>query len=324
MSFLDSLINGLKNGKTTPQVLANGQPITTVDPSVVGGVQTTNNQAMPNTTPIQNTQQKANAITNVLKGLAPTNWSDETRNKVLLASKFLSGFGGTQYNPNESLLGNVSRGLGNGANAAYNQVQNYNNYLNTKSLYDQLGLDSNGLSPVADYSSMTPAQIINLGIKQQQDRTRREIANANDNTKRLNLIMNGLKNGALTPDEALSQAKLYGLNLGSVQESNETRRTNSQIDVNNARAKQIEASIRQNDERIKILKQRVAQGNATLKDREILNQLNIQNKRLLIEQNELINKTMRKELGNDGNGEGGSIVQPTGRPIGQKGIIKSF
>jgi hypothetical protein len=117
---------------------------------------------------------------------------------------------------------------------------------------------------------------------------------------------------------------LYGLNLGSVQESNETRRTNSQIDVNNARAKQIEASIRQNDERIKILKQRVAQGNATLKDREILNQLNIQNKRLLIEQNELINKTMRKELGNEGNGGGSSTVQPTGRPIGQKGMVKSF
>lgn len=322
MSFLDSLINGLKGGKSTPKVLANGQPITTVDPSVVGGVQETENQTIQNS-PIQSTQ-KANAITNVLKGLAPTNWSDDTRNKVLLASKFLSGFGGTQYNPNESLLGNVSRGLGNGANAAYNQVQNYNNYLNTKSLYNQLGLDSNGLSPVADYSSMTPAQIINLGIKQQQDRTRRDIASANDNTKRLNLIMNGLKNGAISPDEALSQAKLYGLNLGSVQESNETRRTNSQIDVNNARAKQIEASIRQNDERIKILKQRVAQGNATLKDREILNKLNIENKQLMIEQHKLENEYMRKELGNDGNGEGGSIVQPTGRPIGQKGMVKSF
>ena len=231
MAFWDSLINGLKSKNNVQQdnVMSGGidQNVTPPD--------NTNNSGN-----IQDNVKKTNAIVNVLKNAAPTNWSDETRQKVLLASKFLSGFGGTQYNPNENMLGNIANGMSNGANAAFQQMQNYNNYKNTKSLYEQMGLDTTGLNPVGDYSSMTPAQVISLGIRQKQNNIRQEIANANDKTKRLTLIMNNYNKGSISADEAQKLMQMYGLDISDLQESNETKKTNSQIELNNTRKKYIE------------------------------------------------------------------------------------
>lgn len=337
MAFWNSLINGLKSKNTgntanvVPNVLVNGQPATQIDPQTAPAPMTASVNQDVNATPQntgnvqqnpQATAQKQNAIINALKNIAPTNWDDTTRQRVLLASKFLTGFGGTPYNPNGDFLSNLAQGVTNGANSAYKQMENYQNYQNTKALYNQLGLDSSGLNPVGDYSSMTPAQVISLGIRQQQNAIRNEIANANDKTKRLNLIMNGYNKGSISADEAQKLMQMYGLDINDLQESNETKRTNSQIEVNSARKKQIEASIRQNDQKIAILKQKVAQGKAGQADKDLLNKLNIENKKLIIEQNRLINEGLKDQLGNGGdkeNGGGGG-----GRPVGQRNNVKVF
>ena len=232
MAFWDSLINGLKSGNkgNNIQVLQNGQPIQQVDPATAPMAANVQQNADP-----QATAQKQNAVVSALQKAAPTNWSDDTRQKVLLASKFLTGFGGTPYNPNAGVLGNLANSFANGANSAYKQMENYQNFQNTKALYNQLGLDTSGLSPVGDYSSMTPAQIIGLGIRQQQNNIRNEIANANDKTKRLTLIMNSYNKGSLSADEAQNLMKMYGLDISDLQESNDTRKANSQIELNKSR-----------------------------------------------------------------------------------------
>ena len=323
MAFWDSLINGLKSGNkgNNIQVLQNGQPIQQVDPATAPMAANVQQNADPqaNVNPpavnIQNPQataQKQNAVVSALQKAAPTNWSDDTRQKVLLASKFLTGFGGTPYNPNAGVLGNLANSFANGANSAYKQMENYQNFQNTKALYNQLGLDTSGLSPVGDYSSMTPAQIIGLGIRQQQNNIRNEIANANDKTKRLTLIMNSYNKGSLSADEAQNLMKMYGLDISDLQESNDTRKANSQIELNKAR-------IEQGKQRIAILKQKVAQGRATQADKDLLNKLNIENKKLIIEQNRLINQGLSDQLnngGNDGTGNAG------GRLVGQRGGVK--
>lgn len=266
------------------------------------------NNAQPQ---INNTNKIVNAIKN--SQLRPSNWSDGARQTI---SNALYGIGKTALaNPNENALTNILGGLNSG-------IQNQINYKNAMNVMGQNGLDTSGLSPYADYSNLTWDKIQDIGIKQQQNQIRQQqnqirqdIANANDNTKRLNLIMTALKNNTITPEEAQAQAKLYGLDFGAMQNSNETNRTNSQIEVNNVRKKQIEASIRQNDQRIKILQQRVAQGVATAGDRATLNRLNIENKKLMIEQNSLINESLRNQMNNGGtSGNSGG-----GRPIGQRG-----
>jgi F0F1-type ATP synthase epsilon subunit len=194
---------------------------------------------------------------------------------------------------------------------------NYNNYVNTKNMFDDYGIDTNTLSPFANYSKMTPDVIISQGIKNSQAKIRQDIANANDNTKRLNMIMSALKNGTISPEEAQTQAKIYGLDFGSMNESNDTVRTQSQVAVNNQRIEKMKSDTAQNEKRIAILQQKVSQGRATSGDKAELNRLNIQNKKLIIEQNELLNQTMRNEL--NGNGNGGGSPK---RAVGQKGTQK--
>ena len=65
---------------------------------------------------------------------------------------------------------------------------------------------------------------------------------------------------------------------------------------------------------LEILKQKVNQGTITSQEKSILNQLNIRNKELLIEQNELINQGMREQLSSGGTN---SI-----RPVGSYGNVE--
>lgn len=53
-------------------------------------------------------------------------------------------------------------------------------------------------------------------------RVRQDIANASDNTKRANIIMQGLNNGVITPQEAQVQMANYGITLEDLQKSNAT------------------------------------------------------------------------------------------------------
>ena len=344
MGILDSIVNGVKgfmsNNGGNPKILMNGQPITQVDPTMYGGVSNAANPPAQNPSNLvvtganqggaaanvnaqpQPQTNGANKIVNAIKNsqLRPSNWSDGTRQTV---SNILFGIGrNALQNPNGDVLTNLLGGVNSG-------IQNQIAFKNAVNTMKQNGVDPSGLSPYADYTGLTWDKIQDIGIKQQQNQIRQQqnqirqdIANANDNTKRLNLIMTALKNNTITPEEAQTQAKLYGLDVGTMQASNETNRTNSQIQLNEQRGKAIEASIRQNDQKIAILKQKVAQGNANQSDKQLLNKLNIENKQLIIEQNRLINEGLREQLGGGGNGNGG--INTGGRPVGQRGNVKVF
>lgn len=54
-------------------------------------------------------------------------------------------------------------------------------------------------------------------------RVKQEIASANDNTKRANLIMTALKNGEITPEEAKMHMDNYGITFEQLQQSNDTK-----------------------------------------------------------------------------------------------------
>lgn len=331
--YSQDVINGVKQGLNGgDKYLANfiqNQGIRTPQTQAEIEQARAGNFNVPQSITVENTeittpQTQQNNVINALQKLAPSNWDDTTRQKVLLASQFLSGMGATNYDMNANPLTNIAKGLAGGTQGALKQMQNYQNYQNTKGIYDQMGLDSSSLSPIGDYSSMTPAQIISLGIRQQSNKIRQDIANTSDNNKKLKLIMDNYNKGSISGEEAQALMKLHGLDVGQLQESNDTKKTNSQIEVNKARAEKLKADIQQNAQKISILKQRVAQGLANNSDKQELNRLNIENKKLIIEQNKLINQGLADQLGNNGGGNGGNIT-PTGRPLGQRNNnIKSF
>ena len=237
MAFWNNLLNGLKGGRAQQQ----HQPVPTQTQAPVQQVpqeqvQTPIAGSVQNQPPVQNPagqvqeQAKTNAVVNALKNLAPSSWDDTTRQRVLMTSKFLSGFGGTQYDPNQSMFNNIARGVSNGSNEAYKQIQNYSNYQQAKNMYDQMGLDSSTLNPLADYSGLTADKFINLGIQQRKQQTARDIASAKDNTTRLKLIMDGHKNGTISSDEAEKLLKIYGIDVEEISESNQTKKTDAQVE----------------------------------------------------------------------------------------------
>ena len=174
----------------------------------------------------------ANKIANVLQNspLRPTNWNGNTREAI---ANTLLGIGKSALaNPNGNVLNNVLNGVNSGVQ---NQIA-YKNAMNTLGNY---GVDTTGMSPYADYSNFSPDKLVALGVQQNRNKIRQDIAAANDNTKRLKLILDGLKNNTISPEEAIAQAKIYGIDFNNLQESNETARTNSQVKVNEARAEDI-------------------------------------------------------------------------------------
>lgn len=337
MSFLNDIVNKIKGNNQNNGAIVNAinNPQTSNSP-IVNGIEQyigNNNQQQSNNiipvnsnNPVQNGSVVQNAvnttantpstgaskIVNVLKNIAPSNWSDDTRQRVLATSQFLTGFGGTPYDPNQSQLGNIARGFSNGSNAAYKQMQNYGNYLQVKNMYDQMGYDTSGLSPLGDYSKVSPSNLLNAGVRMRQSQIKQDIANAKDNTTRAKLIFDNYNKDMISAETAQGLLKMYGIDVNKLQESNDTKKTNSQVKLNDARVNKINADIKQNAQKIKILQQKVAQGAATSSDKQLLTALNIENKKLLIEQNKLINKGMQDQLngGEQGNGQG--------RPLGQK------
>ncbi len=247
MGFLNNIFNGVKgfisNNTVNPKILMNGKPITQVNPITNGLI--TNSTISQNQNPVvsganqrginansnvQNQSQitGANKIINAIKNsqLRPSNWKEGTRQTV---SNVLFGIGQNMLkNPNEDVLNNILSGVNAG-------IQNQINFRNVVNTMKQNGVDPSSLSPFANYNDLTWDKIQNIGIKQQQNQIRQDIANANDNTKRLNLILTALRNNTISPEEAQIQAKLYGLDVGSMQNSNDTRKTDSQIEVNDER-----------------------------------------------------------------------------------------
>ena len=256
MGILDNIVSGIKgfmgnkgnigamttvDPTQTPQPVQGGvtnTPIQNpVNPVVNGVNQARNNGAIGGEQEQTNPNRFVNAIKN--SQLRPSNWSDGTRQTV---SNILFGIGrSATANPNGDVLTNILNGVNSG-------VQNQINYKNAVNSMQQNGIDVAGLSPYADYSDLTWDKIQDIGIKQkqnqiriQQNQIRSDIANARDNTARLKLIMDALKNNTIEPEEAQAQAKLYGIDFGNMQSSNTTNRTNSYVETNEARKDNLEA-----------------------------------------------------------------------------------
>ena len=256
MGILDNIVSGIKgfmgnkgnigamttvDPTQTPQPVQGGvtnTPIQNpVNPVVNGVNQARNNGAIGGEQEQTNPNRFVNAIKN--SQLRPSNWSDGTRQTV---SNILFGIGrSATANPNGDVLTNILNGVNSG-------VQNQINYKNAVNSMQQNGIDVAGLSPYADYSDLTWDKIQDIGIKQkqnqiriQQNQIRSDIANAKDNTARLKLIMDALKNNTIEPEEAQAQAKLYGIDFGNMQSSNTTNRTNSYVETNEARKGNLEA-----------------------------------------------------------------------------------
>lgn len=317
MAFLSNLFNKFKGNQQMDH--AQSQALQRVNPIVAGVEQAINANSTQSDPQIDKpivqdnvTQPQAgtNKIVHALKNISPANWDDTTRQRVLMGSQFLTGFGGTQYDPNQSQMSNIARGVANGSNTAYKQIQNYGNYQQVKNLYDQMGYDSSGISPFGDYSNLSPSILLSAGAKMKQNEVRKDIQNAKDKTTRTKLIIDAVNKGIMTPDEAQIQLKAVDFET-QLQESNDTRKTNSQIEVNGARVTKIKADIQQNAQKIAILKQKVALNNASQADKDELRRLNIENKKLIIEQNTLINEGMKGQLENNGG--------VSNRPLGQRG-----
>ena len=237
MGIWDSILNGVKNfaanGNNGAALNGNAAVLNPINSNVqnpqfgsavVNGANTN--------IPQQTSQPTANKIVTALQNssLRPSNWSDGTRQTI---SNILFGIGkSAMENPNQNPWVNVM----NGANAGLQNQVAYKNAVNALGNY---GLDTTGLTPYADYRHFTPEKIVALGVQQNRNRVRQEIAQANDNTKRLKLIMDGLRNNTITPEEAIAQAKIYGIDFNNLQESNDTARTNSQVQLNEARTEDI-------------------------------------------------------------------------------------
>ena len=235
MSIWDNIVNGAKgllgniegNPIVRPQTLQGSVSMPQnnklpIDNAVVSGVNSNIPQQATN----------ANKIAGILQNspLRPTNWNDGTRQTV---SNILLGIGKNALaNPRGDVLSTV---LGGANTGLQNQIA-YKNAMNTLGNY---GIDTAGMSPYADYSNFSPEKLVTLGVQQNRNRMRQEIAAANDNTKRLKIIMDGLKSGQISPDEAIAQAKIYGIDFSNLGESNETRKTDSQVELNQAKAEDI-------------------------------------------------------------------------------------
>ena len=256
MGILDNIVSGIKGfmgnkgnigAMTTVDPTQTPQPVqgavtntpmqNPVNPVVSGVNQARNGGAISGEQEQANPNRFVNAIKN--SQLRPSNWSDGTRQTV---SNILFGIGrSATANPNGDVLTNILNGVNSG-------VQNQINYKNAVNSMQQNGIDVAGLSPYADYSDLTWDKIQDIGIKQkqnqiriQQNQIRSDIANAKDNTARLKLILDALKNNTIEPEEAQAQAKLYGIDFNNMQTSNTTNRANSYVETNEARKKNLEA-----------------------------------------------------------------------------------
>lgn len=75
--------------------------------------------------------------------------------------------------------------------------------------------------------------------KNKQLETRIAIANTKDQNTAAKMILDAFKNNIFSEEEAVAELNRKGIDISSLQPSNETRRTESQIKVNEARAENI-------------------------------------------------------------------------------------
>jgi hypothetical protein len=91
-------------------------------------------------------------------------------------------------------------------------------------LKDNYGYTDEDLNKIQGFISRNDFNTLASNIyKNNALKVRQDIAGAQDNTKRANMIMQGLNNGTITPDEAKLHMANYGITLDDIQRSNASR-----------------------------------------------------------------------------------------------------
>ena len=133
-----------------------------------------------------------------------------------------------------ALGGSPAESLAYGATATVgNQTNRMRDSLYRQQLGRQ-GIDTTGIRGyITDntYKNLATAQNNNLKTQNQF-----LIAMQKDNTSRAKMIMQGLKDGSIEPNVAAAMIASYGITEADFQESNETRKTDSNIALNNVKA----------------------------------------------------------------------------------------
>lgn len=108
-----------------------------------------------------------------------------------------------------------------GAKAAVGNQQNVMRDKMYRESLANMGLDTSNINGYIDdkaYQNYTLSNYRNNSLA-----VRSAIAGASDNTKRANLIMQGLNNGSISPEEAKFHMQNYGISFDDLQKSNTTR-----------------------------------------------------------------------------------------------------
>lgn len=115
--------------------------------------------------------------------------------------------------------------LAYGTSTAMQNQQNRNaDNLYRQQLKDNYGYTDEQLNNLRGYVRKDDfTTLANNIYKNQALKVRQDIAGAQDNTKRANMIMQGLNNGTITPDEAKIHMANYGITLDDLQRSNASR-----------------------------------------------------------------------------------------------------
>lgn len=133
--------------------------------------------------------------------------------RTVMTAGLISALGGA---PDAALTYGLSAGV-------TNQALRTQDAIYRKGLEEQ-GVDTSKIRGwITDdvYKNYTLANYRNASL-----RVRQNIANAQDNTKRANLIMSALKDGTMTPEVAEEEIRKYGITAQELQISNATRNTN--------------------------------------------------------------------------------------------------
>lgn len=117
-----------------------------------------------------------------------------------------------------------------------NQTSRMNDQMYRNSLNEQ-GIDTTGLRGYVNQD--TYKNLSSTNTNYQKMLNAQAIALAKDNTARAKLIMNGVNNGYISPEAASLMINQYGITDADFQESNESRKTDSQIAYTEAKMEDV-------------------------------------------------------------------------------------
>lgn len=94
---------------------------------------------------------------------------------------------------------------------------------------NKLGIDTSNLKGYINDNTFK--NISTQGINNMKMTNARDIAQAKDNRERAKMILDGVKNGTITPESASQQIRLYGITDADLTASNESRKTDAIVET---------------------------------------------------------------------------------------------